>query len=264
MHSHGLMTEEEAIAVAESPQGDGVLEQDERAMIHGIIGMSQRPVREVMSPRIDVVAAQSGATVSDVLDLVVQTGHSRVPLFEDSIDNVIGVTYAKDLLKHLRSGNLADSVAPLARRAYFVPESKKVDELLQDMQHQGVHIAIVVDEYGGTAGVVTIEDLLEEIVGEIRDEYDVNEEEPILRVSDVEAIVSARLSIRDLNEEFGLNLDQEEIDTVGGLVYHRLGKMPEVGDRIAVDGCELTVLEASGRRVRKVRVVRVAEHVAEQ
>jgi putative hemolysin len=264
MRSRGLMTEEEALAVAESPTGDGVLELDERAMIHGIIGMSQRPVREVMSPRIDVAASPSHATVSDVLDQVVQTGHSRVPLYNDSIDDVVGIAYAKDLLKHLKSGALTDSVAPLSRPAYFVPESKKVDELLQDMQHQGVHIAIVVDEYGGTAGVVTIEDLLEEIVGEIRDEYDENEEEPILLVSDNEAIVSARYSVRDLNEQFGLNLDQEEIDTVGGLVYHRLGKMPEVGDRIAVNGCELTVLEAAGRRVRKVRVMRIAQHVEEE
>ncbi|MFN0072574.1 MAG: hemolysin family protein [Chloroflexota bacterium] len=264
IRAHGLMTEEEALAVTESPDGDGVLEQDERAMIHGVIGMSQRPVREVMSPRIDVAACPGDATVSDVLDQVVRTGHSRIPLYDDSVDNVIGVAYAKDLLKHLKSGALSDDVAPLTRRAYFVPESKKVDELLQEMQHQGVHIAIVVDEYGGTAGVVTIEDLLEEIVGEIRDEYDVNEEEPILRVSDAEAIVSARYSIRDLNEQFGLNLDQDEIDTVGGLIYHRLGKMPVMGDRIAVDGCELTVLETAGRRVRKVRVVRSTDHSPEQ
>ncbi len=192
------------------------------------------------------------------------SGHSRIPLYEESMDDVIGVAYAKDLLKHLKGGALSDSVKPITRPAYFVPESKKVDELLQEMQHQGVHIAIVVDEYGGTAGVVTIEDLLEEIVGEIRDEYDVNEEEPIRLISDAEAIVSARYSIRDLNEQFGLNLDQEEIDTVGGLVYHRLGKMPEVGDRIQVDGCELTVLETAGRRVQKVRVVRLAGQAAEQ
>ena len=264
IRARGLMTEEEALAVAESPTGDGVLEQDERAMIHGVIGMSQRPVREVMSPRIDVAALPATATVSDVLDMVVQSGHSRIPLYKESVDDVEGVAYAKDLLKHLKSGALTDLVAPLARRTYFVPESKKVDELLQEMQRQGVHIAVVVDEYGGTAGVVTIEDLLEEIVGEIRDEYDENEEEPILLVGDNEAIVSARYSIRDLEEHFGLDLDQEEIDTVGGLVYHRLGKMPQVGDRITVDGCELTVLEAVGRRVRKVRVVRLAERSAEQ
>jgi CBS domain containing-hemolysin-like protein len=264
IRARGLMTEEEALAVAESPTGDGVLEQDERAMIHGVIGMSQRPVREVMSPRIDVAALPATATVDDVLDMVVQSGHSRIPLYKESVDDVEGVAYAKDLLKHLKSGALTDLVAPLARRTYFVPESKKVDELLQEMQRQGVHIAVVVDEYGGTAGVVTIEDLLEEIVGEIRDEYDENEEEPILLVGDNEAIVSARYSIRDLEEHFGLDLDQEEIDTVGGLVYHRLGKMPQVGDRITVDGCELTVLEAVGRRVRKVRVVRLAEHSAEQ
>lgn len=264
LRSRGLMTEEEALAVAEAQVGDGVLEQDERAMIHGVIGMSQRPVREVMSPRIDMAACESESTVSEVLDLVVRTGHSRIPLYEESVDNVIGVAYAKDLLRHLKNGALTDAVAPLARRAYFVPETKNVGELLQEMQRQGVHIAIVVDEYGGTGGVVTIEDLLEEIVGEIRDEYDTDEEEPIRRVSDQEAIVTARVSIRELNEQFGLELDQDEIDTVGGLVYHRLGKMPVPGDRIRVDGCELTVLETTGRRVRKVRVVRIVEAGAEQ
>lgn len=254
-----LLTEEEAMLVAESPPGNGVLEQDERAMIHGIIGMSQRPVREVMSPRPDVVAVSDASTVSDVLDEVVRTGHSRIPLYETSIDNVVGVAYAKDLLRHLKTGSLEDAVAPLARPAYFVPESKKVDELLQEMQRQGVHVAIVVDEYGGTAGLVSIEDLLEEIVGEIRDEYDTEEEEPVVPLGEGEAMVNGRVSIRDLNDALGLHLDQDEIDTLGGLIYHRLGKMPMVGDQVHVDGCDLTVVETAGRRVRKVRVVRTPE-----
>lgn len=250
-----LVTEEEVQLLVNPPEGDSVLEQDERDMIHGIIGMSQRPVREVMVPRIDMTALPVDATVGQALDEVVRTGHSRIPLYDASVDDVVGIVYAKDLLRHLKVGAMEDAAAPIARTPHFVPESKKVDELLQEMQQQSVHLAIVVDEYGGTAGLVTIEDLIEEIVGEIRDEYDVDEEAPVERLNDHEAIMDARTTIRDVNELFGLHLEPDEFDTLSGLIYHSLGKMPMVGDQVRVDGCELTVLETTGRRIRKVRVV---------
>jgi putative hemolysin len=195
--------------------------------------------------------------VRDVLDRIIETGHSRIPVFDQTIDNITGVLYAKDLLKHLRDGTPSAAAAPLAREASYVPETKKVDELLHEMQQRRVHLAIVVDEYGGTAGLITIEDLIEEIVGEIQDEYDVAEEAMIQEISETEALFDARVSIRDVNDTLDLDLGDEDFDTLGGLLYHELGKVPAVGDEVRVDGAVVTVLSTTGRRVRKVRVTKV-------
>ena len=230
------------------------LEADEREMIHGIFELSERPAREVMVPRVDMAAEPRQATIREVLDRVIATGYSRIPIYDESIDNVVGVVYAKDMLRHLRDGKLGDPVEPIARKPYFVPDTKKVDELLQDLQQSRVHVAIVVDEYGGTAGLVTIEDILEEIVGEIRDEYDVHEEQLIERVDESVSVVDARVSIRDVNEELDLHLDPDEFDTLGGLVYHELGGVPSEGDAVRVNGCQVTVLSTEGRRIKKLRV----------
>jgi putative hemolysin len=250
----GVPTAEDLRFIVESVDDARKLEEDEREMIHGIFGMSSRPVREVMKPRIDVVAMPRDSTLGEMLDKIVLTGYSRIPVMLDTIDNVVGLVYAKDVLRALRAGALDDPAGPIARAAYFVPDTKKVDELLQDLQQKRVHLAIVVDEYGGTAGIVSIEDLLEEIVGEIRDEYDVNEEMPIQRLDAHVSIVDARVSIRDINEELDLHLDVEELDTLGGLVYHELGKVPIEGDEIRMNGCLVTVMSTDGRRIKKLKV----------
>jgi CBS domain containing-hemolysin-like protein len=257
--AHGGQTENDLRLLVERVDDARRLEEDEREMIAGVFGMSARPVREVMVPRIDVVSTSREATLGEILDRIVSTGYSRIPIVAESIDNVIGLVYAKDVLRALRAGTLEDPVEPIARTPYFVPDTKKVDELLQDLQQKRVHMAIVVDEYGGTAGIVTIEDLLEEIVGEIRDEYDEHEETPIERIDDHECLVDARVSIRDLNEALDVHLDVEELDTLGGLVYHQLGKVPIEGDEVRVNGCLVTVLTTQGRRLKKLRV-RVMEH----
>ena len=257
-------TAEDLRFIVESVDDARKLEADEREMISGIFGMSSRPVREVMKPRIDVIAIPRDSTLGEVLDKIVLTGYSRIPVMEDTIDNVVGLVYAKDVLRALRAGNLDDPAGPIARAAYFVPDTKKVDELLQDLQQKRVHLAIVVDEYGGTAGVVSIEDLLEEIVGEIRDEYDVNEEMPIQRIDASISIVDARVSIRDINEELDLHLDVEELDTLGGLVYHELGKVPTEGDEVRMNGCLITVMSTDGRRIKKLKVRLVAEDDARE
>jgi CBS domain containing-hemolysin-like protein len=256
---NGAPPENDLRLLVESVEDARKLEADEREMIHGIFGMSARPVREVMVPRIDVVSLPREATLGTILDRIVSTGYSRIPIVADSIDNVVGLVYAKDVLRALRAGALDDPAEPIARPAYFVPDTKKVDELLQDLQQKRVHLAIVVDEYGGTAGVVTIEDLLEEIVGEIRDEYDVNEELPIQRIDESECVVDARVSIRDVNEALDLHLDVDELDTLGGLVYHELGKVPAEGDEVRMNGCLVTVLSTQGRRIKKLRVRIVEE-----
>jgi putative hemolysin len=242
-------------------EGNADLEEDEREMITSVIELGEQPVREVMVPRMDIVAVPAASTVRDVVDSIVKSGHSRIPIYDESIDNVTGVAYAKDLLAFLRDGSQTDPVQPLAREAAYVPETKKIDDLLHEMQTSQVHVAIVIDEYGGTAGLITIEDMIEEIVGEIRDEYD-TEESMIEEVSDTEAVFDARVSIRDVNDTLDLEIEDEDFDTLGGLLYHELGKVPSVGDEVRVDGAVVTVLSTTGRRVRKVRVTRVAQQTA--
>jgi len=236
---------------------NGGIEAEERAMIRGIIKLVETAVREIMVPRIDIVAVDTDATVDEVMELIMERGYSRIPLYEGTIDNVVGVLYAKDFLRYLTRGAHPPSLKDIARPPYFIPESKKVDELLAEMRLNHVHMAIVVDEYGGTAGLVTIEDLLEEIVGEIADEYDV-EEPRIEHVTDDELLVDAGVSIADLNDALGTELQGENFNTVGGFIYTHLGKIPAVGEQITADGLLLSVLSTVGRRIRKVRVQRLA------
>jgi len=188
---------------------------------------------------------------------VIAHGYSRLPVYEGTVDNIIGILYAKDLFRAVRSGQTGESVRHFLRPAYFIPESKRVDELLHEMQQKRIHIAIVVDEYGGTAGLVTIEDLLEEIVGEIEDEYD-RGKQAVIWVSPDEVIVDGTMTIDDVNDLLGLHLVGEEVDRIGGLVLERLGALPSVGDQVELNGARLSVVATDGRRVRQVRVTRLA------
>jgi len=251
---------EELLRLARIETDGEPIEEDERQMIRGIIDMEDTTAREIMAPRIDIVALDVHETIDDALNLIVEKGFSRIPLYDDTIDNVVGIIYAKDLLRCVAEGR-RPALKDIARPPYFIPESKRVDELLAELRQSKVHIAIVVDEYGGTAGLVTIEDLLEEIVGEIQDEYD-REEAPIERVTATEAILDARVSIDALTELFGYEVDEAEqdYDTVGGFVYHHLGKVPVAGDEVRVDGLTLRVLSVLGRRIKKVRATRSLEH----
>ncbi len=249
---------EEIIRIVEDEEGEAI-EADEREMIRGIMDMEDTTAREIMAPRIDILAVDEEATIDDMLKAIVDRGFSRIPIYRETIDNVTGIIYAKDLLRCLAE-NRRPSLKEIARPPYFIPESKKVDELLTELRLSKVHIAIVVDEYGGTAGLVTIEDLIEEIVGEIQDEYD-REEAPIERVNETEAILDARVSIDALTELFGFRVDdQQDYDTVGGFVYHHLGKVPNAGDEVRLDGLTLRVLSVLGRRIKKVRATKSATH----
>ena len=248
---------EEILRLAEiEPDGD-IIEADEREMIRGVVALDETMAREIMAPRIDIAALEVNDTIDDATRVVVEKGFSRIPLYDETIDNIVGVIYAKDLLRCLNEGR-RPALRDIARPAYFIPESKRVDELLAEFKKSKVHLAIVVDEYGGTAGLVTIEDLLEEIVGEIQDEYD-REETPVERVNSHEAILDARVSIDELRELFGFEIEDEDYDTVGGFVYHHLGKVPEAGDEVRVDGLTLRVLSVLGRRIKKVRATKVNE-----
>jgi putative hemolysin len=249
-----LVSEEEIKLLVNVGAEEGLIEKDEREMIEGILIFGDTLVREVMVPRIDIVALESRATVSDALDLSLAEGHSRIPVYQDTVDNVTGVLYIRDLLPLLREGALSRTIADLTRPVYFVPETMKVDDLLRNLKARKVHIAIVVDEYGGTAGLATIEDLLEEIVGEIQDEYDV--EEPLVnQIDDHSWIVDARVSLADLNAETGLQLETEEGDSIGGLVYEQLGSIPQAGDSVDVGNVRITVKSVQGLRPEKLEIV---------
>jgi len=246
----------------------GILEAEEEQMINAVIELGERRVHEVMVPRTAITGLPASASFEEAIDTVMEDGHSRVPVYENSIDEVIGILYAKDLLPFLKdSSGPRPALRSLLRTPVFVPESITIDDLLHEFQRRKVHIAIVLDEYGGTAGLVTIEDLLEEIVGEIQDEYD--EEEPmVVRLSDDQARIDGRASVDELGDLFETELeleDEDEYDTVGGLVFHRIGGVPKPGDQVSVDGLILTVESTDGRRVGKVLVVRqpVAADVAD-
>jgi putative hemolysin len=250
-----FVTEEELRLLVEVGEEEGVVEEEEREMIHNVFELADTSVREVMVPRIDMVTVEADVSVEEAINLIVQGGQSRIPVYDGSIDNIIGVLYAKDLLRVMATAQHPASVRTLVRPAYFVPESKRLDDLLRELQQQRVHMAIVVDEYGAVAGLVTIEDLVEEIIGDIQDEYD-REEQLVEKISDDEYIVDAKLNLSDFNEILGTDLKGEGYETLGGFVYARLDKVPTVGDAVNDDHLTLTVLSTKGRRVTKVKVVR--------
>jgi putative hemolysin len=257
--SQGVMSTQELSLLVERGGEQGILEAEEEQMIQAVIELGDQRVHEVMVPRIAMVSLPAGATLEDSIDTLIDEGHSRIPVYEETIDEIIGILYAKDLLPFLKGSAVErPALRSILRTPVFVPESMSVDDLLHEFQRRKVHLAIVLDEYGGTAGLVTIEDLLEEIVGEIQDEYDV-EEPLIVRLSDDEARIDGRADVDDLEDLFDTKLgleDADEYDTVGGLIYHRIGGVPKPGDQVLVDGLTLTVETTDGRRVGKVLAVR--------
>jgi CBS domain containing-hemolysin-like protein len=248
------VTEDDLRTLVEAGPPEGQLDSGERQMIHSIFELGSTLAREIMIPRIDVVALDVNTGLDEAVKVFMETGHSRLPVYEETVDNVLGLLYAKDLLRVWQEGNQLDSLQPLLRRAYFVPEAKKVDELLAEMQKRRVHVAIVVDEYGGIAGLVTLEDIVEEIVGEIQDEYDQAEELPYELLSPGEFIFQGRIGLDDFNEITNSHIPKEEADTLAGLIYSRFGRVPTSGETLQVDNLQLTVEQVSGRRIRKVRV----------
>lgn len=258
----GPVTEEEIRTWVNTDQGDSGLEKDEREMIYSIFQFGETLCREVMVPRIDITGLEVSATVQEAIDIFTKFGHSRVPVYEETIDDIIGLLYAKDLLRTDLTEKEKTEVRPFLRKAYFIPESKNVDELLREMQAQGVHMAIVVDEYGGTAGLVTLEDIVEEIVGEIRDEYDQAEELEFQQMSEDEVVFSGRINLDDVYDILGVDLTEDMADTLGGYIYGQIGRVPVGGEQIKVDGWLLTVSQVSGRRIRKVLAKRIG-HISE-
>lgn len=245
-------------AIADEAAEEDVIEHEERTLIHSIIDFGDTVVRDVMVPRPDMVAVESYARISDVIDIVIPAGYSRIPVYSQGIDDIAGIVYVKDLMRAEREGNGDGHVADVMREAQFTPESKKVSELMREMQTGKFHMAIVVDEFGGTAGLVTLEDLLEELVGEITDEYDI-EEAPTEKLDDGTFVVNARMPVDEVNELLEEDLQAElpegdDWDTVGGLLYSLLGHVPSEGECAEVDGHRLTAERVQGRRIGRVRI----------
>ena len=253
------ISEEIRSAVSEGGQADSI-QQDERQMLESIVQLRDVEVTAVMTPRPDMVCTRADATLEELRALAVSSGYSRIPVYENTRDNIIGIVHVKDLLKPADPKLTARAVA---QKPFFVPESKKVQELLQEFRRKKVHMAIVLDEYGGTSGVVTLEDILEEIVGEIEDEYDVSPVEPLHALDGHSVECDARLSIDDLNDALGIELPADEsYDTVGGFLAAQLGRIPAQGETHRWHNVDLTVLDATDRKVRRLRVAILPEEPA--
>jgi CBS domain containing-hemolysin-like protein len=241
-------TSAESDAAAEQ----GIIEGDERRLLQSIVDFGDTLVREVMTPRPDIIAIPADATLDELRALFREQEYSRIPVFEDNLDNILGIVFVKDLIQLTEARGDEHLIVNLMRPAMFVPETKRVPEMLKEFQRRQAQIAIVVDEYGGTAGLVTIEDLLEEIVGEIRDEYDV-ETEPVVDEGNGSFVFSAKVNIDEVRERLGVEIEPDGFETVGGYVLTRVGRVPAVGERFDFDGLNVEVLEAERRRIHKVR-----------
>ncbi|MCB0186334.1 MAG: HlyC/CorC family transporter [Caldilineaceae bacterium] len=246
------------LLVSSSEKSSEEIEENEREMIVSILEMNETSARELMVPRIDMVTINVETSLHDALDTIINAGHSRIPVYEENIDSIVGLLYAKDLLKCFRDDQTDRPIRELLRPAYFVPASKKVDALFQEMQKQRVHIVVVVDEYGGTAGLVTIEDILEEIVGDIQDEYDLEEDAYVQGIGNDVYLLNSRLDVYSLTKLLDIEVDSENADTLGGLLYSLMEHVPEQGESVEYQGWRFTVLSLDGRRIEQVRAEPVA------
>ncbi|PLX90423.1 MAG: HlyC/CorC family transporter [Desulfuromonas sp.] len=249
----GANSEEELHELIDASEQKGIIDEDEGEMLQSILELDETIVREIMVPRTSMVCCDREAPLSRVLDAVISSGHSRIPLYQDTNDNIIGFVYAKDLLKFW--GQPLDQIPldEVLRPPYLVPETKNISKLLQEFRQRRVHIAIVIDEYGGTSGLVTIEDLIEEIVGEILDEYDL-EEEWLIPQEDGSVLVDGRLAIEEFEEYFGLEVEREKFDTVGGYLVEHLGHVPNVGEKFQINGLVIQVVLADQRAIRQLSI----------
>lgn len=252
--------QEEFLEDLEQRRMEGAVDEEEQEMIENVLEFRERTAAEIMTPRTDLIAVDVHADLATVLDRIRQAGHSRIPVYEGTIDNVVGLIYAKDLLSEI--GKPPEQFSPRARmrEAYFVPETKPLRALLHEFQEQKLHMAVVLDEYGGTAGIVTLEDIIEELVGDIADEYDEARQESVKKIDENTIEVDARTYVEDLNDRYELDLpEDEDYDTVGGFVFSRLGYVPKAGEDFEYEKLRFTIASAEPRRVKRVRIQRLTE-----
>jgi CBS domain containing-hemolysin-like protein len=250
------ITTDEIHELIEAGEEEGLVNEEESEMIRSIFSLRSTMVREVMVPRTDMACVSLEASVHDLLETVINCGHSRIPVYKETIDNVVGLLYAKDLLKHWGENPEHLRVLNIMRTPYFIPETKNLEQLLQEFKRKRVHIAIVIDEYGGTSGLITIEDLLEQIVGDIQDEYD-QEEALFIVNADGSITADARMPVEDLERHFDLEIERDKFDTIGGLIFYLTGKIPSKGDAVTGSGLLLTILDADERKIKQVCIARL-------
>ena len=252
------MTAQDLKTMAEMSEKEGSIRGDEREIIENVIEFGNTTVREIMTSRVNIIAVSVDASLSDVIELIREKGLSRMPLFENDLDTILGVIYSKDVLPYINTNLVSSGInwKTIARKALFIPATKKLDDLLRDFQHEKTHIAIVVDEYGGTEGIVTLDDILEEIVGDLGDEYDDEEEKLYTEFKNGIFIFDAKIDLDDMDEILNTTISapEDEFETLGGLVYHLTERIPNVGERIQYKNLELTVHSVKNNRVKKVRV----------
>lgn len=252
-----MFTEEDLISFVNVGEAEGIIEEEEKEMIHSIVGLGETNAKEIMTPRTSMFAVEGNKTLDDIWEEMIEAGFSRIPVYEETIDNIIGVLYTKDVLNYLKAHSTDTQVKELVREAYYVPETKSIIEILQEFKSKKVHIALVLDEYGGIGGVLTIEDLLEEIVGEIRDEFDNEEEESIKEIDDNRYEIDAMLDIETINKSLNIDLPiSEDYESLGGLIMSELGKIPAIGDIVDFQDVKLVVVEVEKMRVSKVEIQR--------
>jgi gliding motility-associated protein GldE len=251
-------TEDEIKTLIEVSEEEGTIAEDEKEMITSIFEFGDTRIKEIMIPRVDMICAEAEETLKEVLNKAIKAGCSRLPVYKDTVDNIVGILYVKDLLKYLKDGNFNVFADKIKREAYFIPETKRADDLLREMQKKRVHMAIVISEYGGVTGLVTLEDLLEEIVGEIFDEYDVAEDE-IVRIDENTVIVDARLAIDELNEKMNLKLPNESFDTLAGFMMEYLDKVPEEGEEVEYKNYKFIIEKMDEKKISKVRIIKSSQ-----
>ena len=255
------LSEKELQEAINSSEEEGILNESEGDMLQSIFEFGDTIVREVMVPRTDMICSPADATLSQFLELIISSGHSRIPLYQGSADQIVGVVYAKDLLRNWGASDAALALTAVMRPPYFIPETKRIEDLLVDFRTKRVHMAIAVDEYGGTSGLITIEDLLEEIVGDIQDEYDL--EEPWIQPQkDGSLLADARANVEELEEYYDIVIPREKFDTIGGYLFHLLGNVPKAGEKVSDNGLVLMVEDSDERKIGKVRIWRDTETTA--
>jgi CBS domain containing-hemolysin-like protein len=250
------VTEEDIQSIIDEGELEGVINRDEHAMIDAVLDLDDTRVREILVPRTDMVALEKDTPLEQALETIIEAGHSRIPVYDGNMDHIVGILYAKDLLKIWGCSPEEADLSNLLRRAYYIPESKTIGDLLKEFKTRHVHMAVAVDEYGGTSGLVTIEDILEEIVGEIQDEFDVDEQINFTRLEDGGFIFDARSRLEDVEEEVDVSLSRGDYDTLGGFVSHILGHVPVKGEQCRFDTLLFTVEEADARKISRIRVER--------
>lgn len=253
-HHRHFVTAEEIQAAADLGEEEGSLEPEEGEMLDSVIELCEQTVRDIMTPRVDIVAVPADASVEELLEVAVESGFSRIPVYEESVDHITGIVYVNDVLMRLARGDRDFALSEVARTPILAPESKRLDELLWELRQQKVHIAVVIDEFGGTEGLVTIEDILEELVGEIEDEHDLSEPE-ILITGPNEALVQGKARIDELNARLGTEISSDDHDTIGGLLTGVAGRVPDEGEVLHVDGVTFVVVESNGQHIDRLKVI---------